>query len=572
MKKVILAMVCVLIVLMPNTILASNENELLFSDKSISDMSADSECDFSFQEGIDTDKKNDSNNKLVVTNEFVPDTGLSNENNLPCPNEPRPDIAQGKILSIDNENVYEKMNKTYDEGYYPIVQNETATLVLPLIASGDILNDQIRVRFDLGDAVSSPFRFDNYDKTVMLQSHPVNNGVNVVDSFLISVDIPLVENWTEGRFLVNVKTAGQWADGSPFLQEFPLYVTLVAETDSSDILSPPLSPVPQPEEVPQPVPESGNLSKSEPAEEQPVPQAKIMLESFSVNPSFVMTGEEFSILAVFRNTNKKQSLNNVKITVTGETTDVIPAGGDDTGSFYFERIASQGAAAIDMKMKAAYNAEAGPHKIKFAIEYEGNKAMAYTTAEEALVQIMQPVRLEFDEPEIPKEVNAGDTILISLNVMNLGLDMVHNVRMTVKAQGLVPEKTVFLGNIESGAAKKGDLYVFVETLNMSDSKTIKKDGNYGVTEGNVILLYEDEYGQEYTKQFGVRTNINPPVILTKKESEEEEKPKNQGQWWISVIIFAGIIVSFAGIRIYTRKKKERILRQEDDDLIGDSQY
>ncbi len=566
-KKIIPTTVFALILLMPSITLAN------------SDVIAVSGSDLLFSDGFDLDAGISNEDELPFVVEFVPDTGMDNENNLPSPTEPIPsptepipEIPSEKMLSIDNENVYEKMNKSYDEGYYPTVQNGAATLVLPLIASGDILNNKIRVKFDLGSPDSSPFRFDNYDKTVMLQSHPVNNGTNVVNSFLISLDIPLIENWTEGRFLVDITTTGQWADGSIFKQEFPLYVTLIENADSSAVFSPRLSPTPKTEEMPQPVPESGNLSKSESAEEQPVPQAKILLESFSVNPSSVMPGEEFSISAVFRNTNKKQSLNNVKITVTGETTDVIPAGGDDTGSFYFESIPDQGTATINMKMKASYNAKTGPHKIKFSIEYEGHKSIAYTASEEALVQIMQPVRLEFDEPQIPKEVNAGDTISISMNVMNLGLNMVHNVRMTVRAQGLLPEKTVFLGNIESGAAKKGDLYAFVETLNMSDSKETKKDNKYGMTHGNVILIYEDEYGQEYTNEFGFRTNINPPVILTEEESEKEEKPKNQGQWWISVIIVAGIIVIFVGVRIFDRKKKERIRRQEDDDFDDDLQY
>lgn len=57
-----------------------------------------------------------------------------------------------------------------------------------------------------------------------------------------------------------------------------------------------------------------------------------------------------------------------------------------------------------MKMKVAHNAKAEPHKLKFAIEYEGDKATAYTVAEEVVIQIAQPVRLEFDEPQIPKEV------------------------------------------------------------------------------------------------------------------------------------------------------------------------
>ena len=482
------------------------------------------------------------------------------------------EASMDKLLLIDNVNIYEKMDKTYNKGYSPTVENGTATLVLPLIASENTLQDQIRVTFNLGDPASSPFQFKNYDKTVRLKNHPVNNGTGTADSYLVAVRILLVDDPAMGRFPVIITVAGQWTDGTSFSQEFSLYVTI------NDGIDPDAAPTPEPTAGSEPGTEAESVTASEPesasateTEEQPVPQAKILLDRCSVQPSPVMTGEEFNISATFKNTNESQSLNNVKITVTGETADIVPVG-DETGSFYFKTIAKQETITIDMKMKIAQNAKAEPHKIKFAIEYEGNKATAYTAAEETVIQITQPVRLEFDEPQIPEEVNAGDTISVSMNVMNLGLSTVHNVRMLVEAEGLLPEKTAFLGNIESGASKKGDLYVFVKTLDTADQETVQGEDKYGMTKGNVLLTYEDEYGQEYTEEFAFSTNINPPVILVDEDPEEDEGPKDQGQWWISVVIVAGIIVAIAGIRIYIKKQQERIRRQEDDDPADDPQF
>ncbi|MFP3153726.1 hypothetical protein LQZ18_04715 [Lachnospiraceae bacterium ZAX-1] len=495
---------------------------------------------------------------------LMPNIALAgNEIESPSPQEPIPVTSMDKLLFIDNDNVYEKMDKAFKKGYYPAVKNGVATLVLPLMASESILQNQIRVTFNLGDPVFAPFQFKNYDKTVKLKNHSVNNGSGTADSFLVAIDMPLVDNPTMGRFPVIITATGRWADGLSFSQEFSLYVTISDGIDPGDAST--LEPIPESEPIPEPEP----VSTPE-TEEQPVPQAKILLNSFSVNPSPVVAGEEFRISATFRNTNESQSLDNVKITVTGETVDIVPVG-DDTGSFYFKKIARQETITIDMKMKVAQNAKAEPHKIKFAVEYEGHKATAYTATEEAVIQVTQPVRLEFDEPQMPKEVNAGDTILVSMNVMNLGLSTIHNVRMLVEAQGLLPEKTAFLGNIESGAAQKGDLYAFVRTLNMTDSDAVQGKDRYGMTKGKVFLVYEDEYGQEYTEEFEFSTNINPPVILIDEELKEDEEPKNQSQWWISVIAVAGIIVAIANIRTYIKKQQERIRRQEDDDLAGHSQ-
>lgn len=516
--KLILATVLLVVVLIPKVVLAGNEIELLSSLELSSDDSTD------------------------------------------------------KVLLIDNANVYEKMDKSYNKGYYPTVQNGVATLALPLISSDNILHNQIRVTIDLGDPSSAPFEFKNYDKTVKLKSHAVNNGSGTTDSFLVAVALPLVDNPTTGRYPVIIKVTGQWADGSSFSQEFSLFVTISDGIDGSD---PAATPEPESSLESEPLSESEQLPESEPQPtpepvEQPVPQAKILLDHLSINSTPVVTGEEFSLSATFRNTNESQSLNNVKITITGETADIVPVG-EDTGSFYFKQIDKQDTVTIEMKMKVAQNAKAEPHKIKFAIEYEGHKATAYTATEEAVIQITQPVRLEFDEPQIPKEVNAGDTISVSMNVMNLGLSTVRNVRMLVEGQGLLPEKTAFLGNIESGASKKGDLYVFVGTLEMTDSGSIKSDDKYGMTEGKILLTYEDEYGKEYTKNFEFSTKINPPIIMVDENTEQEEV-KNQGQWWVSVIVVAVIIVSIIGIRAYTKKRQERIRQQEDEELSEHLQF
>jgi len=468
--------------------------------------------------------------------------------------------AKSNALLIDNVHVYENMDKSYQKGYTPIVKRGVATLVLPLIAAEpeSIGQDQIRVTFQLGDPASAPFQFKNYDKTVKLKSHSVNNDRDKTDSYLVETDIPLIAEPVAGRYPVVITASGQWVDGTPFSQDFSLYVTI------QDGVNPSITPTPEPtleEEMDaEPASEAASASPVE-TEELPKSQAKILLESCLIDPSPVMSGEEFRISATFRNTSETQSLDNVKITVTGESADIIPMG-DVTGGFYFKKIANQETVTLDLKMKTAANVKAEPHKIKFAIEYEGDKATAYTAAEEAVLQIAQPVRLQFDEPQIAKEVNAGDTLSVSLNVMNLGLSMVHNVRMSVEAKGLLPEETAFIGNIESGAAKKGDLYVFVNTL-ATGSETAESEDKYGTTKGKVILLYEDEYQKEYREEFEFSTKINPPVILTEEEPKEE-KETNQGQWWISILAVAGMIAVIVSMRTYARRRQERIRRQEEE--------
>lgn len=475
-----------------------------------------------------------------------------------------------RTIFIDNENIYENMDKSYDKGYSPVVEKNVATIVLPLITSESIYQDEIRVAINLGNPSSSPFQFKNYDKTVRLENHSVNSSTATKDSFLVVIDIPLADNHSAGNYPIVISISGQWKDGSSFLQEFPVYVTIESNTDLDQ--PEPISEQPTEQETiheektihEEEIPYSPPIDSVPETAEQPVPQAKIILDRCTITPSPTVTGEVFSIAATFKNTSESQSLNNIKITVTSETTDLVPVGAD-TGSFYVKEIARQESTTINMKFQVMHNAMAGSHKIKFSVEYEGYKATTYSAVEEAIVMISQPVRLEIDEPQLPKEVSAGDTITVSMNVMNLGLNTVHNVRMLVDVQGLLPEKTAFIGNIESGAAQKGDLYVFVKTLDTTGLETIQDDDKYGMTKGKVLLMYEDEYGQEYTKEFEVSTIINPPLIIADMEPEENVKQQNQGQWWISVFIVTGIIVIIVCIRLY-KKYKKRLHQHQDDNL------
>ena len=128
----------------------------------------------------------------------------------------------------------------------------------------------------------------------------------------------------------------------------------------------------------------------------------------------------------------------------------------------------------------------------------------------------------------------------------------------VEAPGLVPEGSLFLGNLESGAAQKGDLYVFVSTLDSSGA-----DAKYGYTNGKMTLSYEDEFGEVSTQEFDFSTNINPPVINAPQEEEEEEKPETQSQWWISVLILGAVIGGILGIRYALKRRKQKAEDNED---------
>ena len=95
------------------------------------------------------------------------------------------------VLEIDTENIYEGMSKAYEDGYVPTIENGYMTLVLPLIPSGNVRNDRVKVSLSLGSSASSPFVIANYEKVFELETVvPENNNTPQI-LFLITFDLKM---------------------------------------------------------------------------------------------------------------------------------------------------------------------------------------------------------------------------------------------------------------------------------------------------------------------------------------------------------------------------------------------
>jgi len=125
-------------------------------------------------------------------------------------------LAEGDVLYIDTENVYEGMAKSYAEGYVPTVSGGNAHFVLPL-KSRDAAVTSITVTpvIDTGDA--SPFSYGNYEFNVAADA----GGV-----FLIKLSLPLKANRVNGTYAVTFRARYTDSAGKAQTQEFPVYLTI----------------------------------------------------------------------------------------------------------------------------------------------------------------------------------------------------------------------------------------------------------------------------------------------------------------------------------------------------------
>lgn len=458
-------------------------------------------------------------------------------------------LAAGEQLIIDNTNIYSGMSKSYTSGYVPTIKDGKVTIVLPLVYQGTegIVDNIITVKPDLGATSGSPFVFSNYEMNVTLGNNAVNGTATTVPSYLVKFTLPLAKGRTNGVYPVTINTKFNATTTGEIVQSFKVFVTI---TDGID-----------PNATPKPI--------ATPKPEAPRPQPKIILSKYHIKQDVVMAGEPFDILITLLNTEDHWHTKNIKVTYKGETSDILSNA--STNTFFIDEIEDEESRELLLKLKTRLDAEPKPQKVLITIEYEDSKRTSYVVNEEIIVEVRQPLRLELDEVNMPSKVNAGDSLPISMNVFNMGKSTLYNVLCTLDMQGVIPDGSAFLGNMESGSNAKAEVYAFFGTLDMtSDGSTgnNKDVEKYGYSQGTMTVTYEDEYGESYSEVVELSTNIERPVFddIYNKQEEPEKEPEKASQWWISVILAAGVGMVLYGVVTY-RRKINRLRREYGDENI-----
>lgn len=438
-------------------------------------------------------------------------------------------LADGTVsLAIDNANVYQGMDKAYKDGYTPMVSGGVATIILPLVSNGAIAGDVITATPNLGDPSSSPFVFKNYQENVALGSNAVNGG-GAVTSYLVRFDLPLAPGRNNGVYPVNIEIQAHTSDGTAINQTFTSYVTV---TDGKNTNTPTQKP------------------------EKPSSQPKVIVSSFAISPSPAMAGDEFMANVTLKNTSTKKSVQNMTVTVSCDSQDFTLE--NDSSTFFINKLGKGATTDIELKYRTNLGTVPQQYNIVLAISYDNTEATPLISEGIIQVAVSQPLNVQMEIPQIPAQVNAGDTMPLTIQVMNMGRSKVYNVRCDLSAPGLLPTATAFIGNMEAGTAAPGQMNVFIGTKDMTEGYT---GGNkYGATSGKLTLTYEDEEGKEYTQDADISTTINAPVVPS-AATEQDVKPEMASQWWISVVIGA-VIAAALTIVIVVRGKKKAELNED----------
>jgi len=418
---------------------------------------------------------------------------------------PEPTPVADKLI-IDSWNLYDGMDKTYQQGYVPRVVNGCCYIIFPLI--GETYDGKVTVTADLGATADSPFVFGNYSQTAAGWGR-----------YVFMLEIPLVKGRINGSYPVTLKADYLDVLGQQKQQIFTLYVTI------SDGKNPP-----DPNDVPK----------------QEVEKPELFISNCIITPDTVSGEEIFTAEVTIDNIGSIRA-RSVRLTYGSEAEGILPY--DTNNAILLENIASEESAEAAFKMRTTKDVIAGSRAFFITLDYVDLYGGVYTATRQFLVNVTQPAEMTYDSISLPKSVTAGETFTLPANVFNIGKSPLRNVTVNLTGAGLFPTSSVFLGDIQPGQAGYGEMKVFVGMLSMTEGYT----ESYGKTTGVYTISYKDDAGEEYAVSVDFATEIQKPVIEGEKtdaeKKAEEEQKRAMSQWWISALAAFAVIAIIVAITV-----------------------
>lgn len=441
---------------------------------------------------------------------------------------PVPENTIPTALTIDTENIYDGMDKAYEDGYVPRTENGFMYIVLPMLSNGNIYQNRIKVSLGLGSGASSPFVMANYEKTFEMETVTPKNSNEEKELFLIEFTVKLSSERINGVYPVAVNISGYDDSGTPIDCSYTIYVTI---TDGKS------------NQVTQPAPE---VATAEPV---------VYISNSVVQPDKVMAGEEFTLTVTLKNSLATKSVKNMLVKIDTGNLHINLL--ENTNVFQVDKIPAGGETELTFRLGSDASIPAGKYNLNFTFNYDSSKTLNLSSSGSTIVEIHQPANMELVMPRFSQSVTVGETIPLSLQVMNMGRDPMYNVRCTVSGFGFAPANIGYIGTMDAGSSATTEVELYIIALNASQGN--ENGSQYGDTVGTVTLIYEDETGQEYQQETQFETTVNRPVVeVAQTASGEDAEEKAAGQWWITVLILGGVILAAGiGFILIKRKKKNR---------------
>ena len=294
----------------------------------------------------------------------------------------------------------------------------------------------------------------------------------------------------------------------------------------------------------------------------PNPQAKLIVDSLSTNPSTPKAGDTFDINLVLKNTNEKQYIQNIKVSYTVDNDVLLPANG--SSSFYIPKIEAGGTYELVVPVSARPDMPDSPVKMNLTMEYEDKKVSSVSANQVVILNVKQVQKIKLDQLVLPQgEVLVGESASFTMNIINSGRTTLYNVSAAMLDNDMFTTGgSSYIGNLEAGASKQMELDIYPNAE--------------GAIDGTVRVTYEDANGNQQYEDVpysiyasplddGSDDIYNPIIEPTPEPTYEISNILENLPWWVygSAGLFVICIVMLLAVAAH-RRKAASMMDYDDD--------
>ena len=222
-------------------------------------------------------------------------------------------------------------------------------------------------------------------------------------------------------------------------------------------------------------------------------------------------GEEGEVLVTLANPCSASIIEDLEMRISDSAGHILPRGADTL---------KIGTLPIGESVTVAYpvtvteKASVAPHVLKIDLAWTAlGQAATYTGNH--TVALHQEIRLEQGGLKMTPVVTAGDSVSLTLPLMNMGRADVVNVLATVSLPGVTERQSVLVGTIQPGETKQAQLV-------LSPAKDVSGDFS-----GLLTVECTDQDGNPASFQVPVNLTVEPPKPAADKTASGEPAAKEK---------------------------------------------
>lgn len=403
--------------------------------------------------------------------------------------------AEDSSFTIDQDRILNGMNRSWLQGYEPSVSQNKWTLVLPVLS--DEAYGFIQTELIMADETLSPFK----PQTMSVKTQRSESGI-----YAVRLPLELYADRNNGDYACTIRITGK--------------------TKASDALS-------------MEIPYTVRIRDGQPSREVMRIQITDVITDLKV-------GEDGSVTATFTNPCKTVTFEQPVLRVSDSSREIIPQGVD---VLYLDDLNPGESRTVTFPMTVKPSAAVSHHILDFNLNWY-SFGQNITQTESYTVPVTQEMRLENGGLKMADSVIAGDSLTITLPLMNMGRADLINVLATVSLPGVTDKQSVLVGTITPGETRNAQITI-------TPGKHVVGDFI-----GTLTVEATDHDGNPTSFSLPLSLSVDAPVIAAVTDTTVAKEKKAPPYLTYGLAGGCGVLLSICIVQGIVLRRKIRKLEED----------